>query len=215
MAFDPSYAAAIARIESGGRYDLLGPVTKSGDRAYGKYQVMGNNVGPWTKEVLGKELTPEQFVASPEAQDAVFQAQFGKYVDKYGPEGAAQAWFAGPGGVGKTDRKDQLGTSVGSYGQRFMASLSPDKPVQRIEPQKPLPPQPLNLAQARVPPLPAYDFTPQTPTVAQTPSAAPVLNAPQAAPISAPQPPPPPQGNINIAQYQGFTPLQWLKLFQG
>src|SRR5512139_57273 len=150
MAYDPSYADAIAGIESGGRYDLLGPITKSGDRAYGKYQVMGNNVGPWTKEVLGKELTPEQFVSSPEAQDAVFQAQFGKYVDKYGPEGAAQAWFGGPGAVGKTDRKDQLGTSVGSYGQRFMASLgqpSPQPSAPTIEPQKPLPPQPLDLAQ--------------------------------------------------------------------
>src|SRR5512139_1042991 len=138
MAYDPSYADAIAGIESGGRYDLLGPVTKSGDRAYGKYQVMGNNVGPWTKEVLGKEYTPTQFVADPKAQDAVFQAKFGQYVDKYGAEGAAQAWFGGPGAVGKTDRKDQLGTSVGSYGQRFMASLT-DKPAPPPPPQKPLP----------------------------------------------------------------------------
>src|SRR5512139_3880695 len=149
MAYDPSYADAIAGIESGGRYDLLGPVTKSGDRAYGKYQVMGNNVGPWTKEVLGKEYTPEQFVADPKAQDAVFQAKFGQYVDKYGQEGAAQAWFGGPGAVGKTDRTDQLGTSVGSYGKRFMSALGQNVPVVGNAPQapqaQPQPSAPMNI----------------------------------------------------------------------
>ena len=47
------YAGAISNIESGGRYDLLGPVTKSGDRAYGKYQVMGANVPEWSRAALG------------------------------------------------------------------------------------------------------------------------------------------------------------------
>jgi hypothetical protein len=114
---------AIASIESGGRYDLLGPLTRAGDRAYGKYQVMGANVGPWTKEVLGQSLTPEEFLASPEAQDAVFNAKFGNYVAKYGPEGAARAWFAGEGGMNDPSRKDILGTSVADYGRRFMAAL--------------------------------------------------------------------------------------------
>jgi hypothetical protein len=77
-----SYASAISNIESGGKYDSLGPVTKTGDRAYGKYQVMGQNVGPWTQEVLGKAMTPEEFAANPQAQDAVFNAKFGNYVDK-------------------------------------------------------------------------------------------------------------------------------------
>src|SRR2546428_11459559 len=38
------YGRAISSIESGGRYDLLGPVTKTGDRASGKDQEMGANV---------------------------------------------------------------------------------------------------------------------------------------------------------------------------
>jgi len=117
------YNKAIANIESGGRYDLLGPVTKTGDRAYGKYQVMGANIGPWTKEVLGQEMTPEQFAASPQAQDAVFNAKFGQYAQKYGPEGAARAWFAGEGGMNDLNRKDQLGTTVGQYAQKFTAGL--------------------------------------------------------------------------------------------
>ena len=123
MAFNPLFADAISSIESGGKYDILGPPTKSGDQAYGKYQTMGVNIGPWTKEILGKELTPQEFLANPQAQDAVFQGKFGQYVDKYGPEGAAQAWIGGPGGVGKLDRKDSLGTSIRAYGQKFMAAL--------------------------------------------------------------------------------------------
>jgi hypothetical protein len=107
---DPRYSGAIAKIESGGRYDLLGPVTRNGDRAHGKYQVMGNNVGPWTQEVLGRAMTPQEFLASPEAQEAVFQAKFGGYVRKHGPEGAARAWFAGEGGMNDPNRKDILGT---------------------------------------------------------------------------------------------------------
>ena len=38
-----AYQNAIKSIESGGRYDIMGPVLKSGDRAYGAYQVMGKD----------------------------------------------------------------------------------------------------------------------------------------------------------------------------
>jgi hypothetical protein len=125
----PDYGGAISSIESGGRYDLLGPTTKTGDRAYGKYQVMGNNVPQWTKEALGKEMTPQEFLASPEAQDAVFNTKFGQYVEKYGPEGAAKAWFAGEKGMKNPNAKDQLGTSVQSYADRFTKALGGSAPV--------------------------------------------------------------------------------------
>src|SRR5690348_11620676 len=64
-----SYAHAISANESGGNYGALGPVTRTGDRAYGKYQVMGANIPQWTAEVLGHAMTPQQFLASPQAQD--------------------------------------------------------------------------------------------------------------------------------------------------
>lgn len=112
-------ASAIAGIESGGRYDLLGPVTKTGDRAYGKYQVMGANIPEWTKAHLGQEMTPEQFLANPQAQDAVFRGQFGQYAKKYGPEGAAKAWFAGEAGMNNPNARDQLGTTVQAYADKF------------------------------------------------------------------------------------------------
>ncbi len=119
----PDFSSAISGIESGGNYGLLGPTTKTGDRAYGKYQVMGENVGPWSKEILGVSLTPQQFLQNPQAQDAVFQAKFGQYAQKYGPEGAARAWFAGERGMNNPSAKDQLGTSVADYARRFNTAM--------------------------------------------------------------------------------------------
>ena len=85
-----SDAGAIAGIESGGRYDALGPIIpKTGDRAYGKYQVMGENIGPWTGQYYGTRLTPQQFLANPAAQDAVFAGKFGEYREKYGNRAAS------------------------------------------------------------------------------------------------------------------------------
>jgi hypothetical protein len=117
------YRDAIASIESGGRYDTVGPTDPELGRALGKYQVMEANIGPWSREALGREVTAEEFLADPGIQDAIFDHKFGSYVAQFGEEGAAQAWFAGPGGVGKTSRKDVLGTDVGSYGQMFMSAL--------------------------------------------------------------------------------------------
>lgn len=122
----------ISGLEQDSRgYGSLGPVVQSGDRAYGKYQIMGNNVGPWTKEVLGQEMTPQDFLQNPQAQDAVFNAKFGQYVNKYGPEGAARAWIGGPGGVNNPNAMardangNPIGLSVGDYGHRFMTGAGP------------------------------------------------------------------------------------------
>lgn len=120
------YAArdSISRLESGGNYRALGPITESGDRAYGRYQVMGANIAEWTKKAIGTVLTPEQFLNNPAFQDRVFDHIFGGYIDQFGAQGAAQAWFGGPGAVGKTQRTDQLGTSVGDYGKKFLAGMT-------------------------------------------------------------------------------------------
>ena len=114
---------AIAGIESGGRYGALGPVTDRGDRAFGKYQVMGKNIPSWTKEALGSSMTPSEFLASPEAQEAVFETQFGKSVAKYGnPVDAASVWFSGRPLAKAGNASDVLGTTVPQYAQKFMAA---------------------------------------------------------------------------------------------
>lgn len=119
-----NYADAIASIESAGSgdYRALGPDTGKG-RAYGRYQVMDFNVGPWTEKWLGRRMTPEEFLNSPEAQDAVFNAEFGSYVRKYGtPQDAASAWFSGRP-LSKAGSASDGYNTVPEYVQKFTAAL--------------------------------------------------------------------------------------------
>ncbi|AUX76414.1 phage tail length tape measure family protein [Sinorhizobium fredii] len=119
-----AYAAAIRSIESSGNYSAIGPITRSGDRAYGGYQVMGANIGPWSEAALGRRLSTSEFLKDPAAQDAIFNHRFGGYVNKYGPAGAAQAWFGGPGSVGKGGMgADILGTTGNAYVAKFNSAL--------------------------------------------------------------------------------------------
>jgi hypothetical protein len=126
------WRAAIRQIESGspkGRYDAVGPRHPKLGRALGAYQVMEANIAPWSKAALGYEIDADTFLKNPDLQDKIFDAKFGQYARKYGPSGAAQAWFAGEGGVGK-NRKDSLGTSTGKYAMMFernLGRLGPDK----------------------------------------------------------------------------------------
>ena len=118
---------AVSHQEGSGSYSQLGPVIAkgpmAGDRAYGKYQVMGSNIGPWSQEILGQQLTPQQFLQNPNAQEAIARGKLGQYAQKYGPEGAAKAWFAGPGGMNNPSAHDQLGTTVGQYGANVAAMM--------------------------------------------------------------------------------------------
>jgi hypothetical protein len=118
------YADAIASVESrgSGDYQAVGPETRTGNRAYGRYQVMDFNVGPWTEEVLGVRMTPEQFLADEAAQDAVFEAKFGQALAQYGnPQDAASVWFSGQPLAGNS-RNDGF-IDVPEYVQRFNAAL--------------------------------------------------------------------------------------------
>ena len=116
---------AIAGIESrgSGDYRAMGPMT-GGDRAHGRYQVMGKNIGSWTREALGREMTPQQFLADDAAQDKVFDHHFGKAWRQHGnPEDAASVWFSGRPRAAAGNDKDVLGTSVPGYLSKFRASF--------------------------------------------------------------------------------------------
>ena len=125
-----AYRNAIASIESAGSgdYGAIGPIHPELGRALGRYQVMEANIGPWSQQVLGREVSPDEFMANPELQDAIFDGIFGGYVNEYGPEGAAQAWFSGPGGVGQMGRRDVLGTTNSAYTDKFTAALGGGTP---------------------------------------------------------------------------------------
>jgi uncharacterized protein (TIGR02594 family) len=116
---------AIAAIESAGSgdYSAMGPTTKAGDRAYGRYQVMGRNVGPWAEQYLKKAgVTADQFLKDPALQDQLFDAVYGDYVAKHGERGAASMWFTGrPDEPNVTDVNGKL--TGKTYADMYMEQL--------------------------------------------------------------------------------------------
>lgn len=134
-----NYRDAIASIESSGSggYSAVGPRTKTGDRAYGRYQVMGANIPEWTRAVFGRAMSPQEFLANPEAQDRVFKHRFGGYVQKYGnPADAASAWFTGrPRSASSGQARDALGTSGNQYVAKFAAALGGQQAPMAYAPQ--------------------------------------------------------------------------------
>lgn len=123
MAAGGDHAAAMRRIESSGRYDLVGPPTRSGDRALGAYQVMGANLADWTKEVLGRAYTPAEFLKDKAAQDKVFEVKFGQHLARYGnTDDAASAWFSG-GPLKQNANKSDTYITTAEYVKRFNRAL--------------------------------------------------------------------------------------------
>ncbi len=135
--------AAIASLESAGSggYSALGPVTKTGDRGYGKYMVMGANIPQWTQEALGKSMTPQEFLASPDAQEKVFEHRFGGYLNQGSEADAASRWFTGRPAAEGANAQDQLGTSGSSYVNRYLHALGlPGQPPSVEAYQQGMPP---------------------------------------------------------------------------
>lgn len=91
-----AFKRGIASTESSNNYNAIGPATSTGDKAYGKYQVMGANIPSWTKAAGLGSMTPQQFLKSPEAQERVFENQSLTNYAKYGNwDDVASVWFSG------------------------------------------------------------------------------------------------------------------------
>lgn len=107
------FLKAISGRESGGNYKARNRTSG----ALGKYQIMPGNVGPWSQEILGRRITPNQFYSSPKYQEQIAQGMLRKYYNQYGPEGAAVAWYAGPGTAKKYLRSGGkgYGRAQGNY----------------------------------------------------------------------------------------------------
>lgn len=82
---------AIGGQESGGDYGA----TNSRTKAFGKYQIMPENWPIWSREAG----LPEGAEQTPENQEIVARYKLGEYLQKYGAEGAAAAWYGGEGAV--------------------------------------------------------------------------------------------------------------------
>lgn len=95
-----SFMNAISSKESGNNYGARNSLSGAG----GKYQIMPGNIegsGGWDKEVLGYNISFNQFMASPQLQEKIAQAKLKQYYNSYGPAGAAIAWYAGPSAAQK------------------------------------------------------------------------------------------------------------------
>lgn len=108
-----AFLRAISGQESGGNY---GAVNRDSG-AMGKYQIMPSNIiglrRGWDYEALGRDVTTQEFLRSPQIQEAIAQYKLKSYYNKWGPAGAAVAWYAGPGAVGQKRRK--YGGTYGAY----------------------------------------------------------------------------------------------------
>lgn len=115
----------ISSVESGGKYDALGPKVEkgmyAGEQALGKYQVMPGNIPSWSKEALGYEVTPEQFLADPELQESIVRDRMSKIYQQYkNGEDVASVWFTGrPRSEAGGEVADVTGTSNDEYIRRF------------------------------------------------------------------------------------------------
>lgn len=126
------FVNAIAGQESNGKHSAVGVVTRNGDRAYGKYQVMGNNLAGsrkgWDYETTGKDVTPEQFLRNPQLQEDVAKGKLTEYYKKFGVAGAAKAWYGGPGAAKRNSNAKQYGgPSLNSYAQSIIRRMAGNK----------------------------------------------------------------------------------------
>ncbi len=116
----PEVMAGIAHVESGGDYSTMSKPSKNGDRAYGKYQIMGNNIPQWTTEALGHPMTSQQFLSNPQAQERVAAFKINQSLQQgYSPEDTASIWFSGRPTSKAGNSKDAYGTTVPQYINKF------------------------------------------------------------------------------------------------
>lgn len=121
------FMSAISAQESGSNYGARNPMSG----AMGKYQIMPANIAGsgrgWDYEVLGRDISGAQFMASPELQEKIASAKLKQYYDSYGPAGAAIAWYAGPGAAAKYVRSGRASTRGEAGGHPsisgYMASI--------------------------------------------------------------------------------------------
>lgn len=120
---------AFGYVESSNRYDAIGPETRRGDNAYGRYQVMDFNVPSWSEQYYGQRLTPQEFLTNPQAQDAVFYGRMGEYYSQGqgAPEdrvrNAASLWFTGQPYSAETANRSDGFINNQEYGNRILRAL--------------------------------------------------------------------------------------------
>lgn len=113
-----NFMNAIAAQESGGNYNARGIRTRWGT-ALGKYQILDSNIPSWSRGALGRSVSVNEFLNNPRIQDAIARWQLQNYYNKYGPAGAAVAWYSGEGNASRYLRSRGQGYNSRQNGGQF------------------------------------------------------------------------------------------------
>lgn len=105
------FMAAISGQESGGDYNVV----NKDSGAHGRFQIMPDNWGPWSRETFGK-VVPK----TPQNQDKVARYKMAQYYKQFGRwDLVARAWYAGPGSInysqGALSRRQGRYPSINDY----------------------------------------------------------------------------------------------------
>lgn len=102
---------SIITQESGGNYNAVGPaIPNRADRALGKYQIMGANIPSWSQRYLGRQVSNDEFLGSPQIQDQIATGKLKELYDSAIQKGlqgddvaryVATSWYAGQGTADK------------------------------------------------------------------------------------------------------------------
>lgn len=120
----------VFKQESGGNYQVK-PNARTG--ATGGFQVLPTNIPQWTKTHLGRSLTREQFERDPQAQEAVFSGEMGKYLkkarkiaknDDEALRMAAAGWYGGEGAMHRYDDPKRFRPNEPSFREYTLGVLN-------------------------------------------------------------------------------------------
>lgn len=121
MSFD-SFFAALTQQESGGNFGAVNGRTG----ALGAYQILPSNIRPWSRQYLGYEVSPTQFLNSPSLQTKLARAVLSAQFNRYGAAGAASWWYSGSASNVGSTRSSYGEPSVAEYVQQVLARMNKD-----------------------------------------------------------------------------------------
>ena len=130
---------------------------------------MPSNVPGWTQAATGQSMTPDEFKASPSAQEAVFRDQMQRNLQLYGPKDAASIWFTGkPYNVAGGAATDANKTTNASYVARATAGLDDSGTFQPSQAPGPMDPSAQAGGPGAPPGTPGSTVNPPIPTTPGT-----------------------------------------------
>lgn len=112
-------AQSLGMVESSGNYGAIGKPVK-GKNAYGKYQVMEQNIPEWSQKYLGRKISKEEFLNNPELQDKIAMGKINELIAQgRSPQDIASIWLSGRPLKGNQAKDLATGVDVPEYVRRF------------------------------------------------------------------------------------------------